>query len=671
MTKPIVILAILAAAIIGIFIFAAGSAGRVEEVSTPILGPGAQASARPAADRTSRGSSVPSPSERLGVPRASSRLAFDFDLGIVVELEMPEEAFQGFGEASDGGSSPTPRERSSSIVRGKLELSRYGKTPEGTLLVGFAIRAIEVESMSGSERATMPASMAAAAIRKEVLVTAGADGNFEAFYLPEEMPIEMRQLVTGVLYPFQVSLPPSDEATWTREEESTLGRMLVRYERSGETEVERRVLAVRELAMAGDLAPDEAPLVETSGSRKIALASTALAPEMHIARIAGLDRTRVESKGLGLVLSVEERTSVVLADAAPGSVSDEERLEALRVLATRRPLRVEPRQIAREAHARAIEAGERAEIEGETVAGILIALGQELRAHPEGSSEAYQARRKLALMIRRDPGVLANVVDLIALDGELVDSILDSSAIAGTPDAQLALVRIARDASLPRSTRESAILAFVHTEQPTREAAMALVQIASEEKDQDLARSAFLLAGGMAGRLPIAADRGTILERIDGIARERESDVEWRLAYLSALGNAALPEVSKRVTPFLSSDDEDVRARAVQALRDLSTPDARARIQTALESDLSEQVRSGALEILRDQGDEAATASIRRALQSDPSERIRLQAIESLAARVEAEPGVREEIQTALQDPSNRVRDRALEILAGATEQGS
>jgi len=244
--------------------------------------------------------------------------------------------------------------------------------------------------------------------------------------------------------------------------------------------------------------------------------------------------------------------------------------------------------------------------------------------------EALPAR--LEVVIRRDDGAARAAAAFVHV-GRATKMIIDALAGAGTPVAQEALCRLARDAHLPAHVRAEAVASLGLVKRPT---APTMTEVAEliRARDQDLQTPALFLAGSVAraGRAEYPAQAATI-ERMVLAESARARGTDDQVDTLAALGNLGSAAVLPRLRTAIAAADPRVRAAATRALRLVPDPEADRLLAATLRRDGDATVRAAAVFAAGFRKLDNLVDSLTEAADSDPAEFVRAGAATLLARR--------------------------------------
>jgi hypothetical protein len=161
------------------------------------------------------------------------------------------------------------------------------------------------------------------------------------------------------------------------------------------------------------------------------------------------------------------------------------------------------------------------------------------------------------------------------------------------PKAEHELVEFYRKEEIP-AHREAVLTSLATTEAPLNPETQAfLASLATADLGKtELTDGAALALGASLERAPSSEGEGVLLGLLDGAQNPTQ-----QATYLDAIGNSGRVTMVESVERFLESESEDLRARAVYALRSMADPRVPRWIGDALQ-DSSESVRLSAFRAL-------------------------------------------------------------------------
>jgi hypothetical protein len=470
-------------------------------------------------------------------------------------------------------------------------------------------------------------------------------GRFGPSRFDPAIPPRERAVLDAAIRLLQVVLPTGDEARWETREADGVGEYDAAYVREAHGGVTKRKLRYGATRGATPLS-----------ARVVASELRAeLAPGPGwLRRAAGSERLDLAAGDGGVLASTSTRFTL---EPSPAPVDPN--------LAVWRDRPFEGTGVAVDGRgpsawdaAAVARARDRFQRQGTTLDGLLAGLGTHdvrdaafahelaefLRAFPE---EAHRATARLGTLADLEAAVLLSVLEL-----------------AGTPEAQDALVRLASSPGASRANRLRAVAGLAGVAEPTGDTLAALERLSATPRrtadDAELASASLLAYGALAGRAGDAL-RGGAMSRLEATAREAPTAEEARVA-LRALGNARLPPPLDLLTTRLASPDPGVREAATELLAQRPEAATAETLRSLFEHDPAAPVRRSALLALASHpSGDGANAAVADALaagrEEDPS--VRVEMARFLAGRIPRIPENRQLLLRELQ----RERDRGV-ILA-------
>ena len=218
----------------------------------------------------------------------------------------------------------------------------------------------------------------------------------------------------------------------------------------------------------------------------------------------------------------------------------------------------------------------------------------ELLASVAAGHEGDGLPARIEAALRQDDASVGAALTFIH-GGKATKMIIDALAAAGTPAAQDALCRLARDGHLPPHVRAEAVASLGLIKRPTP-AMMLQVAELLQTRDADLSAPALFLAGSVAraGRAEHPA-QAAVIERLVLVASARARGTDEQLEALAALGNLGSATVLPRLRPAVTAGDPRVRAAATRALRLVPDREADRLLAVTLGRDRDPTVRAAAL----------------------------------------------------------------------------
>lgn len=307
-------------------------------------------------------------------------------------------------------------------------------------------------------------------------------------------------------------------------------------------------------------------------------------------------------------------------------------------------------------------------------------LVSDLRSLPEEADPRQWAAVTdvLARLVAERPAAIADVLDALKHDSGLGltarTELVAALAEADTPEAQRALLDIARDAALePPDLRQTATMRLGLSDDPTEETVEGLSELARSSEGEGKSTAALML-GSAARRAAEGVDeaqRAVADQAVDQLVESLQNadDPQEAALYLEALGNSHDPAVFEHTRDALESESTQVRASALSALRNLEGAEVDAVIGEMARNDPASDVRLKAVDVLRQRpATEASRDTLGAIIKQDEDEFVRGQALEVIAAQGPPEVSKPLLEWAAQNDSSEALRKVASELLGD--EQG-
>jgi hypothetical protein len=255
-------------------------------------------------------------------------------------------------------------------------------------------------------------------------------------------------------------------------------------------------------------------------------------------------------------------------------------------------------------------------------------------------------------------------------DAELVMGALHDSQ---TPEAQQALIDLARDKQLPIGRRDTALVDLGIQQKTTADALDGLRALSKDATLEPELRDTALLAMGGAARSADAkalADSHAVdylLERLGEASSNKD-----RMLALDALGNTGSEQAIDAMKQALRSDDAAIRETAANGLRHIPGGEADDLLSREAATDPSPLVRSRAVSSLAYRKlDDETRATLVNSLETDKDAGVRLSALNVMSKFVEDDETLAAAVtQASDKDLDGRVRSRATAILTGGSPSG-
>ena len=318
-----------------------------------------------------------------------------------------------------------------------------------------------------------------------------------------------------------------------------------------------------------------------------------------------------------------------------------------------------------------------AKIEGRTFAQVASRLEQLARKEqrPSTASDAASAPHDeqsaqedarlftaLGAIFRRQPESVGKALQKIRARSPARDVFVDALGSADSPEAQRALVSLARGESHELQLRTRALIALSRTGRPTSEATQALIALLDE---RSLGTQALYGVGSHCRRYREAGETETSTRLGELLVqRLKAATTELRVSEaLRAISNSGFQPALTAVRPFLNDPRDQVRVDAVRALRWMDPAQTEALIVQKLAEEQAKAVRLAAIEMLETRpATKTLLAALTQATSTEDSH-VRHRAVEVMVRWSPKHPELEDTLQRVAQlDPEQRIRD-----LAGAT----
>jgi len=482
------------------------------------------------------------------------------------------------------------------------------------------------------------------------VVAIAPDGRLGASLFPPSLAQGDRALLDGTIRAFQVVLPPAPGEAWEETETDHVGTFVAGYRRTAAGAIEKaklRYAAVHPPALFSVRVVSSAVHAELDGAgpwlaRAQGAEELQLAPAGDASAATVHARFRLEPAGAPVPSAAIWRDEAVAAaraglDAGPPAPSAWD--EAERQAARRR---LEAAGITLDA---LVERARTARLPDPDLAHDLAAY---LRAFPEAAA--------------RVPRKVAEVGDAAAA------LLLHALELAGTPEAQEALLDVAEGGGQARANRIRALVALNGVEAPTADTLERLERAArgAGAERSGVASTALLALGALAPRGSDGA--GERIARDLTRALEGAADPRQEQVLLLALENAAAPLPADALARCLASPDEGVRQVAARLGGLAVEGDPTGMLLAALAREQDAQVRAEIVAgLLTRPADPRANLAIAAALAGgqEPAAIVRLRMVAYLARQGPLLPANRDLLRAYLpREPDRDVTVALLNALA-------
>ena len=603
------------------------SASRPDEHETRLALPVVQVDPSLTAEMATRGLPSQLVEERRGLDRSSASDGDGHDDSGGVLHPSPGRSFRHSLSADYLSSLDVAGQQQGTemSLTGELVVSVRGESPEGLLLglrveqAALAMRA-NGEALGAEQQAAL--KELSALLGDESLVHLSLEGRVLGVQLAAGVDPNAAYWVRSLAANLQLVRPVGESGSWQAEEQAPMGVAVVEYR-----EMESGVAGVREFTKrCGQISGD-------SSDERFALAMD----------VSGAGRLLVdESDGWYRSLSYDEETTVVMeGEGFQTTVKGVVRMERIAVEECQVLTDVEITELLARSWSRltppksagGIASGRDPRQRGEAEANLdsILAEIEALVASGEiGSYELYAARRRLAGLVARRPGVLAQLRRVLksgSYDATTASVAVGAVGESGAADALDWLSKLAGDADASDELRLSSVVSLSQIEAPTPEVLALLSGLATDSGVHgELSSSALLVLGAMTRH----DDSGLGMESLlglEGLAEER-----GLRPWLLALGNAGTPAAAEAALEHLASPDAGVRAAALKATLALG-PELASEHGAAALHDPDPSVRAAGAQLAYGNAGVDEITAFGQHLSVEPNVIVREEAYRALAAR--------------------------------------
>ena len=473
---------------------------------------------------------------------------------------------------------------------------------------------------------------------------AAPDGRLEMLHTPAGISGALRDRFAALLSELQLSVPEDAGHLWELEELDTGGEYLAVYTRMPDGALERtKARYMRTVSKDGLALSENASEFSPSGSARISVGTHGWPTDVDIDEALTVDTGQLTVGYAGVVKAKLHTIDTVAIPALSWN-------------------QLQTHHIASTGDQTASQCGhDQNRVQGagyEQVSGelrrIIAEYGYDARRFPAAQS-------KMAALFRLDPDTAARAGrEALTTDDEKYAKALASSlGLAGTPEAQRALMDIieADDAPLPR--RKSATVATAVTNNATRETLERLTNIAASSA---LFAQSNLALGGAVQRAMDGVETDSAIDTLLARYAAADNDTD-RTLYMQALGNTGDRRILPSIESAITSTHAPLRHAALDALRFVPGSDVDTLLRVHMSGSGEDERRIAMSAALRRSSPLFLAGFIER-LTADPVDTIRLLAIRGLSNSA-TQPGVAAVLQTAAtSDASEEVRNAAAITLA-------
>lgn len=530
------------------------------------------------------------------------------------------------------GHNETPEDRLLIVGFGKLELTAASADAERVVLEARLLE--PVVKLDHKERAEEHIeSQLGQDFENPLVVSIRADGEIEFVAAAERMGAfahaMLRQLVSALQFVRPQGESPSFQH-WSTTEADQNGIYAARYVASGPRSFAKTKLSYRFLQMAEALGLRQ----DTMNQRLDATIAFDFDERGMPVNVASKEALRLSINDK----AVTTESYVTLKFASGRVVEPPRRAAGLRheaLFDTRTPDRAESEAKRREQLAAGASFSE---------------LLRQVVAVPLGT-DAFQQRwaliEQIAAVLAVKPETIASAraqLKQATTDAER-QALLSALGEAGTPQAQAALSELGRDVDASRDTRVGALHHLGLVTEPTAATFDDLGEIALHDADVELREAATLALGGAAQKAASASNPPReSADAIRGLAQTALSGAtpRDRTMALAALSNAGSPDALDTIRVCLSDPDPQIRAAAIDALRQIPDPRADSWLAEFLLHDSAPTVRVMAARTARARPYQPGLGeACWTALRVDPEASVRLAVVGLVAAKLQDEPALR------------------------------
>ncbi|WP_043391133.1 HEAT repeat domain-containing protein [Archangium violaceum] len=297
------------------------------------------------------------------------------------------------------------------------------------------------------------------------------------------------------------------------------------------------------------------------------------------------------------------------------------------------------------------------------------ALVKDLRSLPTDPEERDDARTRALEQLRAlfmlQPGEALKVPEIIrgGMDPLAASPMLGALSAASTQEAIQSLVSVSGDGSIPHDIRMDSVAALGMAGEPNRQGVDALRDLA-RDPDPMLRDTATLGLGNAAFQMgdnqQQQRDAEALVYELSN-SYQSASTPEAQALALRALGNTRSPNMMATLQQALGSPNPQLRTAAMEALRNVLTPDADQLISQYLIADPAPEVRRAAVFSCGFRPLPPLLPALGQALQKDAADGVRIDIIRLLGAQRAVFPQVMTMLAWAAQnDPNPELRQAAL-----------
>ncbi len=479
---------------------------------------------------------------------------------------------------------------------------------------------------------------------KPVIASYAPDGRLEMLHTPADISGTLRDRFAALLSELQLSVPEDAGHSWQLEELDTGGEYLAVYTRLPDGTLERtKARYVRVVSKDGLALSENANKFSLSGSARVSVGAHGWPIDVDIDEALTVDTGQLTVGYAGVVQAKLRTIDTVAVPALSWNALQTHHIASTGDQAASQRGHDQNR----------VQGASYEQVTGE-LRRIIAEYGYDARRFPAAQS-------KLAALFRLDPDTAARAGrEALSTDDERYAKALASSlGLAGTPEAQRALMDIVEAEGAPLPRRKTATVATAVTDNATQET---LERLADIDESSALFAQSNLALGGAVQRAMDGVETDSAVDTL--LARYAAADTDTdRTLYMQALGNTGDRRILPSVESAITSTHAPLRHAALDALRFVPGSDVDILLHIHMSSGGEDERRIAISAAVR-RGSPLFLAGFIERLIADPDDTIRLLAIRGLSNSA-TQPEVTAALQTAAtSDASEEVRNAAATVLA-------
>ncbi|HYO74512.1 MAG TPA: HEAT repeat domain-containing protein [Archangium sp.] len=302
-------------------------------------------------------------------------------------------------------------------------------------------------------------------------------------------------------------------------------------------------------------------------------------------------------------------------------------------------------------------------------------LVKDLRNLPKEPLERDDARARALEQMRAlfmiQPAEALKVPDIIraGMEPDAASPMLGALSAASNKESIQALAAVGADGSIPHDIRMDSVAALGMAGEPNRQGVDALREM-TRNPDQMLRDTATLGLGNAAYQMgdDNTRDAESLVFELNNGYRAASSPEQQALA-LRALGNTRSPTMMATIQEALGSPDPRIRTAAIEALRNVPSPDADQLLSRYLLTDPASEVRRAIIFSASYRPVPPLLPALGQALRKDAADGVRVDIVRLLGAVRGMLPDAMTMLAWASQnDPNPEIREMALMYVNTPTE---